>query len=515
MTEALLIGDRIVEGFDGDRPRVHEGAALLVRDGAVAAIGPADALLAAHPHAARHGGPGHVILPGMINAHHHVGLTPFQLGAADHPLELWFAARLGLRAVDPRLDTLYSAVEMLASGVTTVQHLHSRAPGGMEGLLRTSEAVLGAYDEIGMRVSFSMAIRDQNRLVYEDDAAFLRRLPEALRPVLAAWFVEYTVPLAEQLALTGALLHMTARRERQRIQLAPSNLHWLSDRALEAVAEHSEAWDMAMHAHVLETPYQWAYARARTGGSPLRHFAERGLLTHRLTIGHGVWMGERDIDACAEAGCAICHNCSSNFRLASGIAPVNRFLAAGLPVALGIDEAGINEDRDMLQEMRLVKHVHREPGIGAPKITADQVLRMATEHGARTTPFGARIGSLAPGAAADAVILDWRRVTWPHQDPARSLTEVVVQRARAEAVHKVLVAGEVLVEDGRFARIDRGAVLEEIAAALAAPPDADTAARAELGEAVMPFVRDVYRDYALPKGAQYTQRNARDGVGDA
>ncbi|MCR9087580.1 MAG: amidohydrolase family protein [Rhodobacteraceae bacterium] len=515
MTDVLISGDRILEVFDGDTPILHENAAILVRDGHVAEIGPADALACAHPQAVRHGGPGHVVIPGLINAHHHVGLTPFQLGSPDHPLELWFASRLGLRAIDPRLDTLYSALEMVASGVTCVQHLHSRAPGGVEGLQSTSAAILGAYDEIGMRVSFSMAIRDQNRLAYEDDGAFLRRLPEALRPALKAYFDAYTVPLEAQLELTDALLKLAAGRDRQRIQLAPSNLHWLSDTALEAVAELSEARDMAMHAHLLETPYQWAYALERTGGSPIAHLAERGLLTERLTIGHGVWMSQGDIETCAEAGCALCHNCSSNLRLKSGIAPVNRFLAAGVPVALGIDEAGINDDRDMLQEMRLTKHMHREPGIDAPAPSAEQVLRMATAHGARTTPFGARIGALTVGAAADAVILDWSRLTFPYQDPSRSLAEILIHRARPQAIHAVLVGGEVILKEGRFTRLDRGTVMDEIAEALAAPPDADTRARAELGEAVMPFVRDAYAGYALPQGAPHYRQSCNHWPGEA
>ncbi len=511
MKDVLISGDHLLERFDGDVPRLHSDAAVLIRDGLVQEIGAAAEMAARYPAAERHGGPGQVIIPGLINGHHHVGMTPFQLGAPDLPLELWFAARLGLRALSPRLDTLYSAFEMLASGVTCVQHLHSRAPGGLAGLHQTSAAILDAYDEIGMRVSFSMAIRDQNRLVYEDDTAFLNRLPEALRPALAAYFDSFTVPLDDQLGLTDTLLEMTAGRARQQVQLAPSNLHWLSDAALEAVAEQSERRDMCMHAHVLETPYQWEYARKRTGGSAVDWLAERGLLTDRLTLGHGVWLSEQDIERCGEAGCAICHNCSSNLRLKSGTAPLNRFLERGLPVALGIDEAGINDDRDMLQEMRLVKHMHRDPGLHSPAPSAEQVLRMATEGGAQTTPFGATIGALSPGAAGDAVLLNWRKMTWPYQDAARSLAEVIVHRARPEAVDSVFVAGEALLRDGQFTCVDREAILQEIAAELAAPPDAETLARKQLGEALMPHVTRFYDSYGLPPAAPHYATSSRLG----
>lgn len=511
MTDVLICGDVVLERFEGDRPVLHDNAAILIRDGVVTDIGPAADMAARHTEADRHGGPGHVVIPGLVNGHHHVGLTPFQLGAPDMPLELWFAARLGLRAVSPRLDTLYSAFEMLASGVTCVQHLHSRAPGGLEGLEHASAEILRAYDDIGMRVSFSMALRDQNRLVYEDDTTFLARLPEALRPGLARYFDDYAVSLEDQIGLTDTLLALVAGRDRQRIQLAPSNLHWLSDAALEAVAEQSERRDMGMHAHVLETPYQWDYARQRTGGSAVDYLAERGLLTHRLTLGHGVWLSEHDIDRCHDAGCAMCHNCSSNMRLKSGTAPLNRYLARGMTVAIGIDEAGINDDRDMLQEMRLVKHMHREPGLHSPAPSAEQVLRMATIGGAQTTPFGDRIGTLSAGAAGDAVLLDWKRMTWPHQDISRSLAEVIVHRARPDAVHSVFVGGEAVIRDRRFTRIDRDAVLQEIAEALATPPDADTLARKELGEALMPHVTRFYDGYRFPDGAPHYATSSRTG----
>ena len=112
-------------------------------------------------------------MPGFINAHHHVGLTPFQLGARDQPLELWFAERVKMRDLCPRLDTLFSAFEMISSGVTTVQHLQSRAPGNLPSVLDRANKIIGAYCEVGMRASYSFALRDQNRMIYESDENWL------------------------------------------------------------------------------------------------------------------------------------------------------------------------------------------------------------------------------------------------------------------------------------------------------------------------------------------------------
>ncbi len=503
MTKSIVRARWLLEGFDGDTPIIHEHSALLVVDGAVAKIGDADDLAAEHPDAELVGNGQDLVIPGLINAHHHVGLTPFQLGSADHPLELWFASRLGLRAVAPYLDTLYSAFEMIASGVTTVQHLHSRAPGGLNGLYKASKEILSAYDEIGMRVSFSMALRDQNRLVYLDDDAFLKRLPKRLRPQLAAYFEAYKVPFTDQLALYDDLTSMTEGKLKQRAQLAPSNLHWLSDAALQATADLAGKSGAHLHAHILETPYQKQYAAKRAGGSALTAFDEMGLLSPKMTIGHGVWMSDADIELCADRGCHVCHNCSSNMRLKSGKAPVNALLARGVPVAIGIDEAGINDDRDMLSEMRLVMRAHREPGLASAAPSASSVLKMATTHGASTTPFSTSIGHLGIGAQADLVILDWKTITWPHQDPAQGPIEVLLHRAKTNAVKQVMIAGDVVYADGLFTHIDKDAVLSEIAERLAEPLTEDEAVLKALARDMLPHVRAFYDEHYTHDPAQF------------
>ena len=511
MTTKLVSADWIVEAFNASgEPIIHREAALAVVDGAVAEIGPAAQLANAFPDAERLGGEGRVIIPGLINAHHHVGLTPLQLGSPDHPLELWFASRLALRDVDLRLDTLFSAFEMIASGVTTVQHLHSRAPGAPEAVVAAGQTVMKAYREIGMRASYSMALRDQNRLVYQDDALFTASLPDALRPEMEAYFKRFTIPLADQVDIFEALMASAKTHPQIRVQVAPANLHWLSDKALDVAGQLSEKHDVPMHMHLVETPYQKVYAERRTGGSALAHLARMGLAGPRLTIGHGVWMSEADIELCGETGTHLCHNCSSNFRLKSGIAPVNRFIARGIPVAIGIDEAGINDDRDMLQEMRMVLRTHREPGIDAPFPTAAQVLRMATEHGAATTPFGAKIGRLSPGCAADLVIMDWKTVTHPYQDSALPVIDVLVQRAKGNAIQGVMVGGDVVYADGQFTRLDRDAVLNEIEALLRRPLSDAERKRQALATAVFPHVRSFYDGWLdAEQGEPHTRYNSK------
>lgn len=496
MSRTLVVADHVLAGFGPDgAPEWLADAAVLAEGDTIAAVGPADALRRAHPDAAEIGGRGRVAIPGLVNAHHHVGLTPFQLGARDQPLELWFPERLVMRDVDPRLDTLYSAFEMIASGVTTVQHLHSRAPGDADAVVARAEAILGAYAEIGMRASYSFALRDQNRMIYAADEEFIAMLPAGLRAPVAAYLAAFALPVSEQIDVFQTLRERTAGAPLLAVQIAPSNLHWLSDAALEATARLAEETGAPMHVHLLETPYQKEYARRRTGGSALAFLDRFGLVGPQLTIGHGVWMTADDVALLAERGGCLCHNCSSNLRLKSGTADLAAFLASGVPVALGIDEAGINDDRDMLQEMRLALTLHRPAGHDAPAPSAADVLRMATGHGAATTPFAGRIGRLAPGMLADVVLLDWQRVTWPHQDGAMPLADVIVRRAKAGAVETVVVGGATVYHEGRFTGVDREAALAAIAEALARPDTPQEAERRRLAAALMDPVRDFYRGW--------------------
>ncbi|WP_405404974.1 amidohydrolase family protein [Paracoccus sp. Ld10] len=494
MTQPLLIAaDTILTGFDRDgEPILLENAALVIRDGLIADAGTAAAMRRKHPDTDQTGGAGTAIIPGLINAHHHVGVTPFQMGAQDQPLELWFAERLRMRDVPPDLDTLYSGFEMVASGVTTVQHLHSRAPGDVAAVLDRANQIIGAYDRLGMRVSYSFAMRDQNRILYDDDQVFLDLLPAAMRPIAARYLAGFGLNLDDQAQVFHELRKTYRDKDRVAVQIAPANLHWLSDAGLEMAARLHDATGAPMHMHLLETPYQRDYAARRGRGSAVEQIDRFGLLGPDLTIGHGVWLDHDDLALCRRKGVCLCHNCSSNLRLKSGTADLNAFLAAGLPVALGIDEAGINDDRDMLQEMRLALTLHRPAGHDAPAPTAAQILRMATQHGAATTPFRNRIGGLAVGQAADLVVLDWNRVTYPWQDPRTGFADVLLRRAKSDAVLQVLVAGRRIFVDGAFVTVDHKQQLDRLRQWHLRPRTKTDDEIAELADTALDLVRGYY-----------------------
>jgi 5-methylthioadenosine/S-adenosylhomocysteine deaminase len=497
MSSVLVRARYVICGVDAatGKADVVEDGAVLVEDGVIAAVGPAEEMQSTGATDKVLGGSDYVAFPGFVNAHHHVGLTPFQLGNPDLPLELWITRRISSRRVDRYLDSLYSAFEMVRSGVTTVHHIQGRVYGHARALAEAADSVLRAYRDIGMRVAYSFMIYDQNRLVYEPDDVFQGRLPAELAGGLKPMLSAQTIPLPEYFELFDSLRQAFEREAKIAIQLAPANLHWCSDDALERIGAVAARHRVPMHMHLLETPYQKAYARRRRGGSAVRHLRELGLLGPLMTLGHATWVTEADLEDIAGSGASICHNCSSNMRLKSGTAPVNAMVARGIRVAIGIDEAGINDDRDMLQELRLVLCLHRVTGMEESAPAPGDVFRMATENGAHTTSFGERIGAIRPGRAADIVLARWAQLAYPYLDPEVPIVDALIHRAKSAGVDTVLIGGEAVLEGGRFTRVDEADVLATLARSLATGPSDEERSFRETAERLLPHVRAFYRGY--------------------
>lgn len=147
----------------------------------------------------------------------------------------------------------------------------------------------------------------------------------------------------------------------------------------------------------------------------------------------------------------------------------------------------------------MVLRAHRVPGMEPGDVPGvHQVLRMATEGGARTTGFESQVGRLAVGMAADMVLLDWNKVSFPYLDPLTPTLDAVMQRANRGAVRTVLCDGEVIYDDGRFTRFDGGGVLQALHAELQSALSDDEMQRRDLSKALLPHVRDFYRGYIDP-----------------
>ena len=418
MSSTLVRGKYVIcsTTLEGESKVIEDGA-VFQRDGDIVDVGGYADLKARYQADEELGSSHHVVMPGLVNAHHHVGMKPFQMGSRDMPLELWIGERMGEKQADRYWETLWCAMEMIESGITTVNHMNmwswgGRRPGesNSDAMLEIVDQVLRAYDDSGVRVAFSQPMRDQNYLVWGDDA-FLTALPTGLRQRAKDFIDAATVPGEDLLNLHRRAFDEYGRNqaERVRVLICPTKVTWCSDALLLESKEFAVSHNTGIHIHLQETVYEKEYGLRTFGKTALAHLYDLGFLGPHVSIDHGVWLTNRDIDLLRETGTMLTHQPSSNLRIVTGIAPLNQLLSRGVTVALGIDEAGINDDkRTCFQEMRLALHLHKAPGIDGAYPTAAQILHLATTGGAKTTLFGDRIGSIEKGKGADLVLVDLR-----------------------------------------------------------------------------------------------------------
>ncbi|SEQ27519.1 Cytosine/adenosine deaminase [Faunimonas pinastri] len=489
-------GTALVGSDAQGRMQLRHDVAIRIHRGVIAQIGPLRGMIGGNEHLPRYGGPDTIAMPGLVNSHHHFGITPLMAGVPFEPLEFWLPQFRAMRSPGTRLDTLYSAIEMLQSGTTTVHHIASGLVGGRAQWDEAADTAIAAYGEIGMRAGYSVMLRDRNILTYGDDDRLLASLP----PEVAGWFGARLYPkggsIAVYLDFHDSLRKRHADNPRLRVNMAPANLHWCSDALLEAIGGAARDNGMRIHMHLVETKRQARFARERFGRSAVAHLHEIGFLGPHVTLGHCNWLEEGDREQLAECGCSVCHNASSGLRLGSGRADVAGLVRDGVPVALGIDQSNIADDRDMLLEMKLAWALHRSTDLFGQRFDAAEVIMQATEHGAMTAGFGGLAGRLECGMQADIVLMSRRKIERPFADGRTPVSELVLHRARREAIEMVLVDGQVVVRDGRVTRIDPDAVMEEIRARLSAPPTAGESEALEMVTAAMPHIRAHHANYA-------------------
>ncbi len=511
MTDATIVrGKWVVTGGGADDETLTDGAILIEGD-TIREVGAWDALRGAHPDAEVIGSDGVAIIPGLVNGHHHCnGITWAQHGVTDLLLESWLLALSQARPVDIRLNTLLSTASLLASGVTSVVDvLSSRGSASDYGERITS--ALAAHDEAGIRVALAPGIATRSHLISGagEDEAFLARLPETARADAEARMPGGdAMDEDDYLGVMDEASRAYSDHPRIDVWYGPPGPQWVSDSFLQRIAEAAARHGAGVQTHVEESFYEKLHGPREYGKPTVLHLRDLGVLGPRFSIAHGVWLSEAEIEAMAETGASVSHNPSSNLRLRAGIAPLNAMLEAGMTVALGADGTSINDDEDMFAEMRLALRLARTPRLGTPAPTPTRLLEVATAGGAKLLGKEERIGRLAPGFAADLVLVDLSRVSWPWVAPEADPAELLVMRARAGDVDTVMVDGEVVYRDGRPTRFDLDAVGHEAAAALgAAPFPAKAAAGAER---LRPHVEEAYLEWDVPALAPYTTYNSRD-----
>jgi cytosine/adenosine deaminase-related metal-dependent hydrolase len=420
-------------------------------------------------------------LPGLVNAHDHARpLSPTSFGAANRPLEGWLLRLAAMTPQDPYLAAAAPFARAARSGCTSIMAHYTRAHGPMP-YPDEVKLVAKAAGDVGVQVAFALAMRDMNPLVYGDHSAMAARLSPSARDEMLRMFGAPLLPIKAQMELVDAVA-AAAHGPRFNVQYGPNGLQWCSRALLEAIAEASERTGRRVHMHFLETRYQREWADAHCAGGAAQYLKDIGLLSPRLTLAHCVWASERDLELIAESGTTIATNASSNLHLRSGIAPIGLAIKLGCKVAIGLDGSALDEDDDMLREIRLGHFLHAGWGYDE-NVTREAYLSSAIVNG--------RIANGAEGDG-DSIAIDMTALDRDAVMPVAPIDYLFARATRAH-VKRVVAAGRTIVEDGRVLGVDLDAIENEMRARYRQQlPMRDGFLKAwpEIDEAIIAYYRD-------------------------
>lgn len=404
---------------------ILEDAALAVRNGRIAAVGPLAELEAQWQPDSRVDLPNMLLMPGLVNAHTHAAMTFLRGLADDMPLMEWLQQRIFPveQALTPhivRTGSLMGYAEMLRTGTTACIDMYI-----------FEQAVFEAARTAGLRCLGGEAVFD---------------FPSAccLTP-------------QDALEATRALAETWKDDPLLRVAVNPHSVYTTSEKTLEACLRLADDLQLPLHIHLAETTDETAMCLEQHNRRPVAHADACGLLRPGTILAHVVDVNEEEIALLAERGVCVAHNASSNMKLASGAAPLPAMLRAGLRVALGTDGAASNNQLNMFTEMGRAALLHKLAGKNPTVTTAQEVLDMGTLGGAAA--FGEPLGRLEAGAAADFIALD---LDSPNLRPMYNPVSHAVYAATGAEVRLTVVAGRILYQDGRFTTFDYEALCREI-----------------------------------------------------
>ncbi|WP_407333869.1 8-oxoguanine deaminase [Enterovibrio sp. 27052020O] len=378
----------------------------------------------------------HVVLPGLINAHHHFyqTLTRAYPDALDKELFHWLKALYpvwaGLDEDMMRLGTELASAELLLSGCTTASDHHYLIPVGLEHAI---DIQVEATRALGLRTVLtrgSMSLgEDQGGLPPRHTIQTEQSIiDDSLRLIRDYHQAEY-----------GGMTH---------IALAPCSPFSVTTELMKETAHVAKQHNVMLHTHLCETIDEEAFCLEKFGLRPVDYLEDVGWLHNRTWLAHGIHFNDEEIKRLGQAGIGICHCPSSNMMLASGICRNLELEAAGASVGLGVDGSASNDGSNLVNELRMATYIQRLR-YGSAKVSHLDAFRWATQGSAKNIGRS-DIGTLSKGMLADIAMfkLDEIQFSGSH-DPLAALVLCGAHRA-----DNVMVNGEWRVKDGELIDVD-------------------------------------------------------------
>lgn len=410
----------------------YSPGAVAVQGDCIVAVGPQAVILKEYTAAETLDCNGKVLMPGLVNAHTHVPMTLLRGLADDLRLDVWlmgYMMPVEREFVSPefvRLGTLLACAEQIRSGVTTFNDMYY-----------FEDAVAQATADAGMRAVCGQTVMKfpaPDASSYEDSFTLAR---------------EFIKKWKDHPLIVPAV--------------APHAVYTTTPEILRETAELAREFDVPLHVHISETALEVDNIRKEHGMPVMPYVKKQGLFEAKVIAAHCVHVDAGEIRTLKNHGAGVSHNPSSNLKLASGFAPVQKMLEAGLNVGIGTDGPASNNDLDMFEEVRLTSFVAKASSNDPTAVPAQTALIMATRMGAQALHLGDITGSLEAGKRADLIVVD---VSPAHNSPkfrrdSNNAYAQLVYAAKSTDVTDVMVNGQWLMRSRELLTLDEADLLAQ------------------------------------------------------
>lgn len=429
--ELLVLADTVLTMEPGSTPLAN--AAIAVADGRITAIGPASELQAAHPDAPTIGGPGHLAIPGLINAHQHLtgdrlirSMIPDDLEPGRSIFEWAVPAHAAHTGDDDELSATLSLIEAACNGVTfTVE----------AGTVAHPDRVLAGFDAVGVGGTLGSWGWDVSGEPWAGDT------------------------VDEVLDRQRVVQELTAGHVRVDGWVTLVGHDLMSDELVVAASDMARRNDTGITFHLSPSDSDTASYLERTGKRPAVHLDDLGALGSHVLLGHGVHLGDDELDRLLSTDTAIAYCPWAYLRLGQGVTRAGRhveFIQRGGRVAIGCDAENAGDAIDVLGATALAAGLAKDMAMDPTAFGAHAALHHATLGAADALGMADEIGSIAVGKRADIALVDTTRPEWVPLSPDPVLQLVWASDGRS--VRHVVSSGQVVVRDGEPTLVDRAAL---------------------------------------------------------
>lgn len=369
---------------------------------------------------------GQVLMPGLVDAHCHVAMSLFRNYGNDVDLYTWLNAYIWpkeekLTQEEVACGVRLNLLEMLRGGITSFIDMYD-----MEEIC-AREAV-----GLGIRGVVAPGTTDKSVAEREQSLPLLKKNWQG-----AAGLID--------------------------VMIGPHAVYSCGPDTLARLARLGEKLDLGFHIHLSETKKEEEDCRKAYGKTPTQVLDSYGMLDERTVLAHGVWLSDQDMDLIARRGSSVVHNPASNMKLGSGVMPLKKLQAHGINVALGTDGASSNNAQDLFRDMTLASLIQKGWELDAKAASAKTILEMATINGAKAMGREKDLGSIEVGKLADLLLVDFNNVR--HTPFPKEIEAGLVYSTLSEDVSMTMVAGKVLVYQGKFLHADEKKIRQEAQAA--------------------------------------------------